>query len=451
MSGSGSTKSINQLLTDAFRKDANKIMAILIKLYGPANMMWAEDTLQDTFAKAMQHWKSNGLPENPSAWLILTAKRNALDKLRNIKLHQEYQKHQNTLAPELTSEWTLKASVDRHFEQSNGSDEELRLLFWVAATDMPEHFQLPLMLKTLCGLRSEAISRALLENNEAIKKRLQRGCAQLSQLPFELPSETNITKSLEKVHLALYLLFNEGISPRNPDPEKHIDLCVEAIGLTRLLIESEVLKNQETLALFALMHYHYARLPARKKGEVLSIPLDKQDRQKWNSRYIVKAARLLSAALAAKSSDKPRFLLEALIAHEHCRAKSFEATDWQTIIQHYNALFELNGSPIVAINRAVALAHAGSIDEAISQVKVLTTDKKMARGYQVSATLSYLFVLKGDVLNASICLDRSIEQGLTEIETRLLCRRISELIDNTTSPNMIGKRLIKQKSAVNKP
>lgn len=423
---SDSIISINQRLSEAFHKDSSKILAILIKLYGPHNMIWAEDTLQDTFTKAMLHWQSNGLPENPTAWLVLAAKRSAIDKLRNIKIQREHHKTQ-ILAPELSSDWTLTGSVERHFETSNFADEELRLLFWVASTDLPENVQLPLMLKTLCGLSSEAICRALLENTETIKKRLQRARSKLSKQPFELPSESDTSIALGKVHLALYLLFNEGISPRNPSPDKHINLCIEALGLSRLIIESESLRNQESLALFSLMHFHYARLPARKNGDFLSIPIDEQDRQKWHSHYLVKAVQLLSSALASQPSSNPRFLLEALIAHEHCRAKSFALTDWQTIIQHYDSLYNLSGSPVVIINRAVAIAHAGNIELAISHINALIADKTLAKKYQVSATMAYLFVMNNDVLSANSFYNLSLEQGLSVIEAEVLKKRIARI------------------------
>ena len=420
------TKNISQFLADVFRKDANKILAILIKLYGPNNMMWAEDTLQDTFSKAMQHWQDSGLPENPTAWLILTAKRSAIDKLRNLKLRQAHLQTQ-ALAPELSSEWTFKATVDKHFEKSDFADEELRLLFWVASTDMPERYQLPLMLKTLCGLSLEAICRALHDNGETVKKQLQRGRKKLAGQPFELPPESDAAKALDKVHLALYLLFNEGISPRNPNPDKHIDLCVEAIGLTRLLIESESLSNQETLALFALMHFHYARLPARRKGGALITPLDEQDRSKWHSRHLVKAVQLLSSALASKPHQHPRYLLEALIAHEHCRAKTFASTDWQTIVQHYDTLYELDGSPLMALNRAVALAHLGKVDKAISQIENLNLDRSLVNGYQKSATLAYLCILNGDAVSASGFLAQSEARGLIQSEADVLTQRINRI------------------------
>lgn len=279
-------------------------------------------------------------------------------------------------------------------------------------------------------MSTEAICRALLEKTETIKKRLQRAKAKLAEQAFELPSQAKTPATLDRVHLALYLLFNEGISPRNPNPDKHIDLCIEALGLTRLIIESETLRNQETLALYALMHFHYARLPARRQGEFLSIPIDEQDRQKWHSHYLVKAVHLLSKALTSKPSASPRYLLEALIAHEHCRAKSFADTDWQIIVQHYDGLFELSGSPVIALNRAVAIAHNGDLDSAVAHVRQLSTHKALTKAYQVSATLAYLSVLKNDVLSANLFLDESVEKGLTDMEAKVLTKRIKAISSN---------------------
>ena len=409
-------------LSNAFRRDSSKILAVLIKLYGPTHMMWAEDTLQETFNKAMLHWRENGLPNNPAAWLMLTAKRSALDKLRNIKLRRQLQ---DSLPPEFTTEWTLKNAVEHCFEEAVFADEELRLLFWVAATDLPIQSKLPLMLKLLCGLSTEAIGRALFEKTETIKKRLQRGRSHLASKNFELPDRNHLSKALESVHIALYLLFNEGINPRNPDPENHIDLCNEAIGLTRLLVDTEKLRNAESIALFSLMHYHCCRLPARSTVEFLNVPLDEQNRDKWDSRFLIKATHHLDMALNAESDSPRRFLLEALIAHEHCRARSFEQTDWPTISQHYAALFDITGSPMVAFSGAVASAHAGKIAAAIKRVELFAKDPKVKAMYQYSATLAYLYGLDKQQGQARKHYERSITKGLSENEAKLLSSRFS--------------------------
>ncbi len=419
-----SLANLDREIETAFRHDASKILAVLVRLFGPTNVDLAEDTLQDTFTKATEHWRRSGVPENSTAWLILTAKRSAIDKLRKINLRN---KHQQELAPQLRSEWSLKGAVEESFEQSQLGDQELRLLFWVAGTDMSEQLRLPVMLKLLCGFTVEAICRALLQKTETIKKRLYRARSYLSEQDYKLPATDNLDSALSSVHLALYLLFNEGINPRNPDPDNHLDLCIDAIGLCQLLVEEKAYRNADSLALLALMNFHYARLPARSNGDFLNIPLDQQDRSTWHSTYLVRAVNFLSLALNETPAKSQRFLLEALIAHEHCRASTFEETDWQTITQHYDALIQETGSPLMMLNRAVAWAHSGSVDESIQYVCQIGDDSALADNYQVDATLAYLSTLQGDVKVAKAYLEKSNKKGLSSKESDLLERRIETL------------------------
>ena len=218
---------VDQVISIQYRANFSKIFSTLLRILGTHNFSVAEDVTQETFQRALKDWRQKGLPENPSAWLMLAAKRVALDYLRQHDRRQDIITSQ--VAPSLTSEWTRGYSMDQAFSDENIQDDQLRLMFWLCSIDIADTYRLPLALKALCGLSVQAISRALLTKPETIKKRITRATAQLDGMLFEIPNDNEIDEALERVYQFLYLLFNEGISAHNPKPDSRNDICNAAL------------------------------------------------------------------------------------------------------------------------------------------------------------------------------------------------------------------------------
>ncbi len=403
-----------------FREHGKHVLATLIGLFGSHNLHLAEDCLQETFAKALNHWRQKGLPENPPAWLMLTAKNQAIDILRK-------QSKSTSLEPTLNSGWTLKSVVDTQFEKTK--DNEIQLLIWIATTDLDEVNQLAIMLKWLCGLSMEETANALLISYENAKKRLQRARSQLSKIPFEIVDTALNDESLAKVHIALYLLFSRTIDPLTEQSENTKMLCLQSIGLAKLLLDDKRTSNSESFALYALMHFHHARHLARLNGDFLNIPIDLQDRRKWHYPLIADGTQLLDTSLDLVDKQPGRFLLEALTAYEHCRATRFEQTNWLRIIDYYNKLYALTESPMYLISLAAAKGYAGEAESGIQLLESIEDSKKTAITKHLYATKAFLLAFKGAKTLATEAFEVSVLNGLSDSEQSYLLQRIENVLN----------------------
>ncbi|CZF83118.1 RNA polymerase sigma factor [Grimontia celer] len=383
----------SQRLEDIYHAESAKILAALVRLFGKDNIELAEDTLQEAFKRAIEVWDEKGEPENPSAWLMLTAKNQAIDVIRRNKHQVSYS---SELADFLDSEWTLATAVDRAFKNNAIQDETLSMIFWCCQSNLKPENLIPLILKVLCGFSLNTISKSLFLPEETLKKRLQRTKSQLKKSPYS----ANVTpdlESMETVHLALYLLFNEGVYSSEERKIINIDFCHEAMHLLEQLVVSPDIANRETLALYALMHFHMARLESRIDDNREPVPLDLQNRTKWDQSCISKGSHFLELAGANKEAfgNTGRFFEEASIAHEHCKAESFEQTNWQQIEQHYNNLVESSQSPLAKLNQAIAIAYQGEKDRALVVVSEAQNTDMLAESYLPFATLAHIYALNG--------------------------------------------------------
>ena len=340
-----------------FRREAGRMVAALTHLFGVHNLALAEDVVQDAFCRAMETWPFRGVPENPSAWLMTTAKRRAIDVLRR-------ERTARTFAPEygrlLESEWTMVPLVDEHLARSALGDDLLRMMFSCCHPRLSEDAQVGLVLHILCGFSVNEVAAAFLATPAATQKRIVRTKKVLatSKRLFDL-ADRDFAARLSAVHRALYLLFNEGYHGASTESTVRTELCQEAMHLTSLLVEHQLTSTPATLALAALMHLNSARLPSRVDADGNLTSLVDQDRSRWDGDLIAQGLQLLERSAAG--GEVTEYHVEAAIASMHTCAPSMKDTDWARIVGLYDTLMTLRPSPVVALSRAIAVAeHQGA-------------------------------------------------------------------------------------------
>jgi len=360
-----------------FRREAGRMVAALTRLFGVHNLALAEDVVQDAFCRALEVWKLRGVPENPSAWLMATAKHRALDILRRERTAREY-------APELgrllESEWTLAPVVAEAFGDSAIRDDQLRMMFSCCHPQLPEIAHVALMLHILCGFGVSEVAAAFLTGHAAMEKRITRGKKVLAGsrrlFDFTISDDHEVAQRLSAIHRALYLLFNEGYHGAHAESAVRAELCVEAMRLAELLLAHPVTDTAATRALIALMCLNAARLPARVDASGNLSPLYEQNRGLWDRELIAKGERLLDHS--ATGTTITEFHVEAAIASIHARARSLEDTNWRMIVELYDTFMRLRPSPVVALNRAIAIAQYEGAERGLAEIAAIADVDRLA-------------------------------------------------------------------------
>jgi len=420
---------VERLIEQLFKSESAKLLSVLTRIFGTQNFSLAEDVLQEAFAKALNSWNKEGLPENPVAWLTLCAKNAALDVIRKNKTKLQFA---DDLHHFLESEWSLCATIDDQFSDSKIKDDQLKMIFACCHLDLKTENTLPFILQTLCGFSVKAIARALVQPQAVIKKRLYRTKQVLQQQPFDFSQPQALDSVLDEVHRVLYLLFNEGFHSSAKTP---LDLmfCREAIGLVKLLCDEPEITHKETQGLLALMYFHLGRAESRVDSEGYNIPIDLQDRLLWKKDFFDKAAASIELAKVCEKGSAGRFFLEALIAKEHCIAKSFEHTNWLMIVELYRHLVFITQSPIAQLNLAIAIAYNGEVSLAITQVEQLLVHKSLQKSHMPLAILAHLNAMAGRAELAREQASQSIQLGGTAHEHRLLIQQIERQLQSSNS------------------
>jgi RNA polymerase sigma factor (sigma-70 family) len=402
-----------------FRREAGRMVAALTRVFGVHNLALAEDVVQDAFCRALEVWKSRGVPENPSAWLMTTAKHRALDLVRR-------QRTARTFAPELgrllDSEWTLAQVVDEAFAEHVIRDEQLRMMFSCCHPKLPEEAQLALILNILCGFGASEIASAFLTGQAAIEKRISRGKKALAgaRTLFDL-GDAEFAARLSTVRRALYLLFNEGYHGASAEAVR-VELCDEAIRLTELLGEHAPAATPTTHALAALMHLHAARLSARVDAAGDLSALADQDRSRWDARHI--AAGLAHFDRSAAGDEVSAYHFEAAIAAVHAGAPSAAETDWTAIVSFYDRLLELAPSPVVALNRAIAVGERDGAERGLAELHAIADRERLARYPFYPAALGELELRRGDRARAREHFAAALALARNAAERRFLEKRL---------------------------
>jgi len=404
-----------------FRTEAGKMVSVLTRIFGLSHIEIAEDIVQDTFVKALDEWSFNNIPPNPQAWLYKVAKNKTIDYLRHQKHVQEYESDINYL---LKSEWTLTSSVNSMFLDSEIHDSQLRMIFTSCHPALPAESQIALTLKTLCGFSIKEIGRALLTTESNINKRLFRAKQKIrdGRFRFEIPMGDDLLERLDSVYRVIYLIFNEGYNSTESDKIIRKDLCAEALRLCQLLSEHQVGNTPNTFALMALMCFHASRLDARTDDMDYIILLKEQDRNLWNKALIAKGFEYMS--LASEGSNVSEYHIEAGIAAYHCSAKSFESTDWDSILNLYNLLDKINPSPVTYLNKSIVIAQLKGPAEALKELlKVQNLDNY----YLFHTTIAQFYKELNQNQSAIKHLENALKLTVSKSEISLIKKKISEI------------------------
>jgi RNA polymerase sigma-70 factor (ECF subfamily) len=375
-----------------FRRESGRLVAALTRIFGVHNLALAEDVAQDAFCRALEVWKVRGIPENPAAWLMTTAKNRALDVIRR-------ERTARTFAPEmgrlLETEWTIAALVDEAFAAHTIRDEQLRMMFSCCHPRLPEDVQVALVLNILCGFGANEIASAFLAGRAAIEKRISRGKKVLASATrlFDL-SDAEFTLRLSAVRRALYLLFNEGYHGACGESAVRVELCTEAMRLTALLREYPPAASPETDGLASLMCLHAARLPARLDSAGDLHPLLDQDRSHWDGRLVAQGLELLERSAAGH--ELTPYHLEAAIAAAHAGVPTVDDTDWALIVSLYDRLMTLAPSPVVGLNRAIAIAHRDGAERGIEELRAIDGRERLDRYPFYPAAIGELELRRGN-------------------------------------------------------
>ncbi|TGL62048.1 RNA polymerase sigma factor [Leptospira sarikeiensis] len=347
-----------------FQQEFSKMVAVISKGYGLRNMEIAEDIVSDTFLLATENWKKNGVPENPSAWLYVVAKRKTLHHFRRNKILE------TKIIPKLSAEQERKEIVELDFSSDNIKDSQLRMLFAVCDPVIASEAQIGLALRILCGFGIDEIADAFLSNKETINKRLFRAKEKLraENIKMEMPLENEIEGRLDTVLHIIYLLFNEGYYSKTENQILRKDLCLEAMRLAVLLSEYGFTNLPKTNALLALMCFHSSRFDSRQTEGSFAVLYEDQNEELWNKELIGQGMHFLR--LSAEGSEISSYHLEAKIAYWHC-IKEDSKEKWEDILYLYNKLLMINYSPSVALNRTFALYKANGADIAILEAEKL--------------------------------------------------------------------------------
>jgi RNA polymerase sigma-70 factor (ECF subfamily) len=406
-----------------FRRESRRLISVLTRILGPRNLELAEDVMQESFVAAMSDWGRNGLPDNPSAWLLTAARNRAIDVIRRERTRRTFAAD---LAMYLDSEWTLARTIDEAFGENWTRDDQLRMIFMCCHPMLSVESRVTLILKTLCGLSVPAIARALLTTESTINKRLYRTRQSLKDVRFELPPEDALPEALDTVHTALYLLFNEGYLSSGEKPILR-DLCRDAMLLTQLLVDESSLANSQTVALLALMCLTAARLDARIDEEGRLVSLDAQDRSRWDHSLIRRGYGYLVRSSAMEAVSATRFHLEAAIAARHCEAATFDETDWPSICRLYDRLIEIDSSPMVELNRAVAISFRDGAQAAIPIVEAIHLAGRLPHTHVVAAVLANLYARAGSEEPARQFQEEALARARSPHERELIARQIAKV------------------------
>ena len=404
------------------------MVATLTRIFGIEHLNLAEDVVQEALARALQTWPFYGVPKNPSAWIMRASRNLALDVVRRRKIFQKKQ-------PEIIRlmERAGGAPDEAIFSEEEISDDRLRLMFVCCHPAIPADAQVALALKTLCGFSVSEIGHAFLTTEAAIAKRLTRAKQKINEarIPFEIPAARELQQRLDNVLRSLYLLFNEGYKASSGENLIREELCQEAVRLVELLAAHSVGNQPKTHALLALILLNAARNPTRLDSQGNLLRLKEQDRTRWDKSMIARG--MFHFAQSAEGDHLSEYHLEAGIAACHCAAKDYESTDWKQILSLYDRLIEFDRSPVVALNRAVAIANVHGPKAGLHAVRNARDLGKLKSYYLLYAVLCKFEMQSGDFQAAAEQFRKSFELAETKSERAFLLKRLQRSVDSQTA------------------
>lgn len=412
---------INSLADHLFRRESGKMVAVLTRLFGFSNYDLARDIVQETLLSALHHWKLHGIPDNPTAWLYSVAKNKTIDWLRREKLTAE---HSQEIAYQLSHEGSLTDQVDSLFLAHEIEDSVLRMMFACCHPTLPTEAQIALILRTLCGLSIGEIARAFLSNEETIQKRLYRTKEKIrsENILLEVPTGNELTKRLDGVLKAIYLLFTEGYNSQSSDLLIRQELCTEAMRLAELLSNHAHTNLPQSNALLSLLYFQASRFAARLNADGHIILLEHQDRSQWNQAYIRTASDYLEKA--SEGNQLSEYHLQAAVAYYHATATNFAATNWKAITYLYHLLVQLNASPMIQMSRAIAIGFAENPQRGIEELLKI---KGLEKNHYYHTALGDFYAKNKQTEAAKAAYELAIRFCVSKTERVLIEAKISDL------------------------
>ena len=399
-----------------YRDESRRVLATLIRLLGDFDL--AEEALHEAFAAAVEQWPTEGIPQNPRAWLVSTGRFKAIDRIRrrakyDVSLEDVAEQIESLAAPET--------------EAQGVEDDRLRLIFTCCHPALAPDAQVALTLREVCGLTTEEIARAHLTPAPTVAQRIVRAKAKIrdARIPYEVPGRGELAERLDSVLRVIYLVFNEGYLASAGDSLTRHDLSGEAIRLGRLLVE--LLPEPEAVGLLALMMLQESRRAARVSAEGDLVLLGDQDRSLWDHAQIADAVKLVEGALGTRRFGP--YAIQAAIAAVHAEAASTDETDWAQIVALYDVLLRMDPSPVVELNRAVAVAMRDGPEPGLALVDALIARGDLAEYHLVHSVRADLCRRLGRAEEARVSYREALARTRQAPERRFLERRLAELKD----------------------
>jgi RNA polymerase sigma-70 factor (ECF subfamily) len=414
------------LVDHLFRRQAGQMVATLTRALGSRHLSIAEDAVQDALMTAMQQWSFRGVPDRPEAWLFQVARNRALDRLRHGKMAAA--KEPAIAATQPLHEASAAAPLLRN-ELPPVDDDQLGLLFLACHPALSPDSRAALALKLVGGFSVGEIARALLAQESSVAQRLVRAKRQLRDhdVSFGMPEPRDLPSRLDSVLDAIYLMFNEGYAATSGDQLVRDDVAAEAIRLARMVAAHPAIASPRSSALLSLMLLHAARFPARVDSDGTLFLMRDQDRSKWDHGMIAEGMRALDRASSGDAVSA--FHLEAGIAACHAAAPSWDATDWAQIVELYDALLELTQSPVVAMNRAVAVSRVEGALSGLAALDAIANRAAIERHPLLPAIQAELWREAGDADRAIECYRAALRLARSTPEHRWLTERLSLMPD----------------------
>jgi RNA polymerase sigma-70 factor (ECF subfamily) len=417
-----STEQIRELLDSLYRVDSGRILATLIRLLGDFDL--AEEAMHEAFAAALSLWPTSGVPGNPRPWLISTARFKAIDTLRR---RARFDASQDELARYLEAQSSSAGKSDEEapFEDDGLEDDRLRLIFTCCHPSLAPEAHVALTLREVCGLTTEEIAKAFLTTPRTLAQRIVRAKAKIrdTRIPYEVPTPQELPERLGAVLQVIYLVFNEGYSAAAGAEVTRAELTGEAIRLGRLLAELQ--PEPEVMGLLALMLLQESRRAARTSSTGELILLEKQDRSLWNREQIAEGRALLEKAL--KSRRFGSYTVQAAIAAVHAEAESVGATDWRQIVALYDQLLQIQPSPVVQLNRAVAIAMRDGPEAGLAHIDAVLEHGELADYYLAHSARADMCRRLGRTAEARSSYEKALALTQQEPERQFLQERIRQL------------------------
>jgi len=410
------------------REESGRILSTLIRLLGDFDL--AEEMLQEAYATALQKWRVDGPPANPVAWLVSTARHKAIDRLRRQRRFEQKQaeiaRYSEFLAQPAAG-FSRGASDDPEgrFPDDRFPDDRLRLIFTCCHPALSEEAQVALTLRTVCGITTEELAKAFLVPIATMAQRLVRAKRKIreAEIPYREPSPEELPERLEAVLLVVYLIFNEGYLASSGDSLVRRELCAEAIRLGRLLC-ALLPQPSEAQGLLALMLLHDSRCEARVSADGELVLLEEQDRSLWRAEQIREGTELTERAL--RSGATGAYALQASISALHANAKTAQDTDWRQIAALYGVLLRMHASAVIEVNRAVAVAMAGDLEQGLGILDELEQREELREFHLLPAAKADLLRRLDRMGEAAAMYRRALSLATNDVEIRFLRRRLAK-------------------------